>query len=92
MFNRQLVLVATDHGTDVERTMHVALSTAKARGADVHVIQVVPHRPCISTTAPLYRLSNPRDRGVNIEARLASMRGPPGMTGARTKRHVARRA
>ena len=44
MFNRQLVLVAIDHATDVERTMDVALSTAKARGADVHVIQVVPHR------------------------------------------------
>ena len=44
MLKRQLVLVAIDHATDVERTMEAALSTAKARGADVHVIQVVPHR------------------------------------------------
>ena len=44
MLKRQLVLVAIDHATDVERTMDAALSTAKARGADVHVIQVVPHR------------------------------------------------
>ena len=43
MFNRQLVLVAIDHATDVERTMGVALRTAKAREADVHVVHVVPH-------------------------------------------------
>ena len=44
MLKRQLVLVAIDHATNVERTMDAALSTAKARGADVDVIQVVPHR------------------------------------------------
>ena len=47
MLKRQLVLVAIDHATDVERTMEAALGTAKARGADVHVIQVVPPScPC----------------------------------------------
>ena len=44
MVNRQLVLVAIDHATDGERTMAFALRTAKARGADVHAIRVVPHR------------------------------------------------
>ena len=44
MLKRQLVLVAIDHATNVERTMEAALGTAKARGADVHAIQVVPHR------------------------------------------------
>jgi nucleotide-binding universal stress UspA family protein len=44
MMKRQLVLVAIDHATDVDRTMDVALSTAKTRGADVYVVQVMPHR------------------------------------------------
>jgi nucleotide-binding universal stress UspA family protein len=43
MVNRHPVLVAIDHATDVKRILAVALSTATARGADVHVIQVVPH-------------------------------------------------
>jgi len=44
MLKPQLVLVAIDHATDVERTMETALGTAKARGADVHAIQVVSQR------------------------------------------------
>ena len=36
MFKRQLVLVAMDYATDMERTLDVALSTARAGEADVH--------------------------------------------------------
>jgi len=74
MFNRQLVLVAIDHGTDVGRTMNVALRTAKAREADVHVIRVVPFGPVRLDDRPaLSRLEPHSDERVNVEARLASI-------------------
>lgn len=44
MSNRPLVLVPLDRATSVERTIRIACSAARARGADVHVIQVVPER------------------------------------------------
>jgi nucleotide-binding universal stress UspA family protein len=44
MFTRQLVLAAIDHVTDVERTLEVALRSAKARGADIHVLRVARGR------------------------------------------------
>ena len=74
MFNRQLVLVAIDHATDVKRTMDVALSAAKAREADVHVIRVVPHR-AVHVDDRLGRWAfEPHDaRGVAIGAQLASI-------------------
>ena len=62
MSKRQLVLVAIDRATDVERTMEAALSTAKARGADVHVIQVAPQKAV-----------HVDDRAVAIGARRAAM-------------------
>ena len=74
MFKRQLVLVAIDHATDVERTMDVALSTAKAREADVHVIQVVPHRAVhVDDRLGPWAFEPHDDRGVDIGARLASI-------------------
>ena len=74
MFKRQLVLVAIDHATDVERTMGAALSTAKARGADVHVIQVAPHRAVhLGDRSGLSTFEPDDDRGVNSRARLASV-------------------
>ena len=74
MLKRQLVLVAIDHATDVERTMEAALSTAKARGADVHVIQVVPHRAVhVDDRTDLWPFEPHDDRGIAIGARLASI-------------------
>lgn len=74
MFKRQLVIVAIDHASDVERTMDVALSTAKTRGADVHVIQVVPQQAVhVDDRRGLWTFDSHDDRGVNIGARLASM-------------------
>ena len=61
MVNRQLVTVAIDHATDVERTMAFALRTAKARGADVHAVQVMPLRAMhVDESAELSALE-PRD-------------------------------
>jgi nucleotide-binding universal stress UspA family protein len=75
MFKRQLVLVAIDDATDVARTVAVALSTAKARGADLHVIQVVPYRAMHVDVSPdLWTLEPHDDRRVNIGAQLASIR------------------
>jgi hypothetical protein len=48
MVNRQLVLVAIDHATDMTRAIGVARSVAKARGADVDVIQVHDPRAVVS--------------------------------------------
>lgn len=74
MFKRQLVIVAIDHASDVERTMDVALSTAKTRGADVHVIQVIPHQAVhVDDRRGLWTFDSQDDRGVNIGARLVSI-------------------
>ena len=73
MINRHLVLVAIDHATDVERTMAAALGIARAREADVHVIQVVPHRGVHVDGRTDPGPFEPHDaRAVAIEARLAS--------------------
>jgi nucleotide-binding universal stress UspA family protein len=74
MLKRQLVLVAIDHATGMERTLDVAVSTAKAHDADVHVIQVVPHRAMRVDDRTGPGAYEPHDdRGVAIGARLASI-------------------
>ena len=91
MLKRQLVLVAIDHATDVERTMEAALSTAKARGADVHVIQVVPHRAVhVDDRTDLWPFEPHDDRGVAIGARLASMPRSADHDGVRVRRVTLR--
>jgi nucleotide-binding universal stress UspA family protein len=68
---RRPVLVAIDHASDVKRTLGVARSVAKVRGAEVHVVQVVPpgavhvhHRMSVLP-------SESYDGGVSIGAPLA---------------------
>ena len=85
MFKRHPVVVAIDHATDVERTMDVALSTAKAREADVHVIQVVPHGAVHVDDSPGPSTFEAYDRGVNIGARLASILRSADHDGARVR-------
>jgi len=86
MFKRQLVLVAIEHATDVERTVKVALGTAKARGADVHVIRVTPRRAVHvedrlgSWTSELHD-----GRGGSIGARLVSLLRSADHDGARLR-------
>ena len=91
MLKRQLVLVAIDHATDVERTMETALGTAKARGADVHAIQVVPHRAVhVDDRRDLWPSKPHDDRGVAIGARLASMPRSADHDGVRVRRVTLR--
>ena len=91
MSNPQRVLVAVDGVTDVERTMEVALSAAKARGADLHVIQVVPHRAVHIADSTGVRPFEPHDkRRVGVEARLASMSRSAEAAGVRVQRVTLR--
>jgi nucleotide-binding universal stress UspA family protein len=74
MLNRQLVLVAVDRVTDVQRTMGVALSTAKARGADLHVIHIVPHRVVpVDDRSVLWPFEFRDDRRGSTEVRRSSL-------------------
>jgi nucleotide-binding universal stress UspA family protein len=91
MVNRQLVLVAIDHATDIERTMAFALGTAKARGADVHAIQAVPHRAMhVDDHADLWAFEPHDDRGAAIGARLASTPRSANHHGVRVRRVILR--
>ena len=91
MLNRQLVLVAIDHVTDVERTMAAALSAAKARGADLHVIQVVAHRAVpVDDRAVPWSFEPRDDRSVTIGARLASTSRSAEHAGVRVRRVTLR--
>lgn len=91
MLKRQLVLVAVDHSTDVERTMEAALGTAKARGADVHVIHVMPHRALHLDDHPDPWPFEPHDdRSVAIGGRLASMPRSADHDGVRVRRVTLR--
>ena len=91
MFKRQLVLVAIDHATDLERIIDVALSSAKAREADLHVIQVTSQRamPVSNHTGP-WPFEPDDDRGVNVGARLASILRSADLDGARLRRVTLR--
>ena len=91
MLKRQLVLVAIDHATDVERTMETALGTARARGADVDAIQVVPHRAVYLDDRRDLWPSKPHDgRGVAIGGRLVSMPRSADHDGVRVRRVTLR--
>jgi nucleotide-binding universal stress UspA family protein len=91
MLKRQLVLVAIDHATDVERTMETALGTAKARGADVHAIQVVPHRAVhVDDRHDLWPSKSHDGRGVAIGAWLGSMPRSADHDGVRVRRVTLR--
>ena len=91
MLKRQLVLVAIDHATDVERTMEAALGVAKARGADVHAIEVVPHRAVlVDDRRDLWTFVPHDDRGVAIGPRLASIPRSVDRDGVRVRRVTLR--
>ena len=90
MLNRPLVLAAIDHATDATRTIDVARRVAKARGGDVDVIQVVPHRtvhfddrPDVrpheshdgTVTRPIETMLPGGDDGVHV--RTVALRGTP---------------
>jgi nucleotide-binding universal stress UspA family protein len=91
MLKRQLVLVAIDHATDVERTMAFALRTAKSREADVHAIQVLPHRAIdVDDRVDRSAFEPHNDGGVAIGARRASMPRSADRDGVRVQRVTLR--
>jgi nucleotide-binding universal stress UspA family protein len=73
MFNRQLVLVAVDRATKVRRVMEVALGIARAREADIHVINVVPHRAASVSASVAPWVVGGHDGAVDLRARLRSI-------------------
>jgi|RhiMethySRZTD1v2_1073278.scaffolds.fasta_scaffold05117_17 nucleotide-binding universal stress UspA family protein len=73
MLNRQLILVAIDHATDMKRAIDVAHRVAKERGADVDVIQILPRRGVRFDDRPGVRPVESHDSSVSMGARLASM-------------------
>ena len=66
MFNRSLVIVAVDGAPETERIVRYAVSVAKQRGADLHVIQVVGPR-----SGPLWRDTESERR---LRARISALR------------------
>ena len=89
--SRQLVLVAIDHVTDVERTVAVALRIAKSRVADLDIMQVVPQGAVpVDDRALPSAFESGDDRSVTTGARLASMSRSAERDGVRV-RHVTLR-
>jgi nucleotide-binding universal stress UspA family protein len=82
MSNRGPVLVAIDHATDVKRTIGVALSTAGASGADVHVVQVVPHSGV--------HVDERRDQRVDLADEFTPVQHATGGDGVRLRRVTLR--
>jgi nucleotide-binding universal stress UspA family protein len=86
MATRQLVLVAIDRATDVERATEFALMTAGAPAADVHVISVAPDRTAPASERTRGGTWEHGDRDAGVEARLASLARSAGHDGARIRR------
>jgi nucleotide-binding universal stress UspA family protein len=75
MSRQPVLFVALDDTTDVERTMNVALGTAKAIGAEIRTIHVVPHDAVpVDHRRDRAALGSDADRGGGIGERLASAR------------------
>ncbi len=78
MSHRHIVLVGIDRAADMEPTMDVALSTAKALGAEVHALHVVSHRHVRPDRgASLSKTVFHNERGVDRAAPLAARARPP---------------
>lgn len=71
MLKRQLILVAIDRATDLKRAIDVARAIAKARGGDVEVIHVVPHRAVHFDGRPDARTRE--FHGDSVTTRIASV-------------------
>ena len=73
MMNRQLILVAIDRATDATRLMAAARSVARARGADIDVLQVLPLHALQDAGSPDV---GPADDG-GVRVRRVTLRGTP---------------
>ena len=86
MFHRSLVVVPVDGSRETERTVRYAVSIAKRRGADVHVIQVVDRRSGTLWRAPeserslraRLRALRPAAEQEGVSVRIVTLRGGPG--------------
>jgi nucleotide-binding universal stress UspA family protein len=72
MFNRSLVLVATDDPATAERTIGVAFSIAKQSGGEVHALRVISHdgAPYANDLWDAPALAFRHDLGADIGSRL----------------------
>lgn len=87
MLNRHPILVAIDRTTDPERAIDVARSVAKVRGADVHVVQVVPHRAVdFDGRLDVWPSESPDDLGITTDAQLASIVQSGDVDGVRVRK------
>ena len=85
MFNRSLIVVPVDGSPETERTVRYAVSIAKRRGADVHVIQVVDRRSGTLWRAPeserrlraRLRALRPAAEQEGVSVRIVTLRGEP---------------
>jgi len=83
VFNRSLVIVPVDDSLETERTVQSAVSIAKPRGADVHVIQVVGRRSGTLWRAPAserrlrarLRALRPGVEQEGVSVRIVTLRG-----------------
>ena len=83
MFNRSLVVVPVDGSPETEPTVQYAVSIAKRRGADVHLIQVVSRRSGTLWRAPeserklraRLRALRPAVEQAGVSVRIVTLRG-----------------
>ena len=86
MFNRSLIVVPVDGSPATEGTVRYAVSIAKRRGADVHVIQVVDRRSGTLWRAPeserrlraRLRALRPAAEQEGVSVRIVTLRGSHG--------------
>ena len=86
MFNRSLIVVPVDGSPETEPTVQYAVSIAKRRGADVHVIQVVDRRSGTLWRAPeserrlraRLRALRPAAEQEGVSVRIVTLRGSHG--------------
>jgi len=86
VFNRSLVVVPVDGSPETEPTVQYAVSIAKRRGADVHVIQVVDRRSGTLWRAPdserrlraRLRALRPAAEQEGVSVRIVTLRGGHG--------------
>lgn len=83
MMKREVILAAIDHASDLERMMAAALGTGGARGADIHLIRVMPSRAVPESGDQGLWVLEPHDDRVHAGARLASMAPSAGPDGVR---------
>jgi nucleotide-binding universal stress UspA family protein len=92
MPNRQIVLVAIDHATDIRRAIDVARNVAETRSADVEVVQVVPKGAYVDDRSRQWSVESFDNGGEGMEAQLAPLLRPTNHEGVHVRRVTLRGA